>query len=1074
MAKKTNSAIPFNDRLILFRYFLNLFGKENLKDLAGQLNNSDFEGYNNSQNTWFYVYLERFCADTGINSDLLRQYDENICRYVNMIGKNRGGIILKYYQYISLLFTEMYLDRYFSQERDAFIADLNKYIDKISIETLGMNSFTHYSSDNMNKLAFMCATGSGKTLIMHINILQFMHYMKRAKRLNSHIEINKIIVLAPNEGMSLQHLDELKLSSIPAQLFTKEIGSIGSTNNDVIVIDMNKLKEEGKVKTVSIDSFEQNNLVLVDEGHRGLTGDVWYDYRTRLSAEGFAFEYSATFKQALKSQKPKDMEKLLDEYGKAIIMDYSYKYFYEDGYGKDYRIYNLKESIDNVQRQIYLVGCLMSFYQQIKLFNTYKTEYMPFKLEKPLLVFVGNRVTASISAAELTDVEEVLSFIDTFVNEKEKSIQHINAIISEDTGLTDAFGNELFYQDFNSLGYTLGNDYSAEDIFNDLMRTVFNVSSAPDNPRLHLVDLKQVDGEIGLRIGEHSVFFGVISVGDTAALIKKCESDNIVSDTEEFISDSLFKTINEKSSEINILIGSRKFSEGWNSWRVSTMGLINFAKGEGSQAIQLFGRGVRLKGYNGCLKRSNKVDGKINIPEFIDKLETLTIFGIKAQYMEDFKKYLEMEDIPSNEEIYEIKIPILNRFNKVQDKSLQVIQLPQNVVFKKQAPRLMLVPPDEGLFRYLNKNKIIADCRSKVQTIESSMSVQLESTTQEHTIDKAILKYLDYDRIYSELQRYKNEKLYYDICIDKSKLFDIMSYDGWYSLIIPKTHIEINTFEKLNSATDYAIMVLKSYIDKFFTYNKEKWEAPFLSYQNLKADNNNFEHEYTIKYTSVNSNDQGAEEIRKFVEKVKSEINAHACIQDYSIAMSHDIITAFDFEKHLYAPLLSVDAGSLKIQISPVALNVGEKKFVDLLNKYLKQNPVKLNGKELYLLRNKSKVGMGFFEAGNFYPDFILWIKEPQIQRISFIDPKGLMKLAKDDPKIEFYAKIKELQTRMQSKYSGDNILLNSFIMSITPSAKLNSWLRMTKLEREDKNILCLDSDDCIEVMLNKILSDTI
>ena len=36
---------------------------------------------------------------------------------------------------------------------------------------------------------------------------------------------------------------------------------------------MNKLKEEGKVKTVSVDSFEQNNLVLVDEGHRGLSGD---------------------------------------------------------------------------------------------------------------------------------------------------------------------------------------------------------------------------------------------------------------------------------------------------------------------------------------------------------------------------------------------------------------------------------------------------------------------------------------------------------------------------------------------------------------------------------------------------------------------------------------------------------------------------------------------------------------------------------------------------------------------------------------------------------------------------------
>src|SRR5699024_8943807 len=106
-------------------------------------------------------------------------------------------------------------------------------------------------------------------------------------------------------------------------------------------------------KTVSIDSFEQNNLVLVDEAHRGLAGDVWYDYRTRLSADGgFAFEYSATFKQALRTLNPKKAKEqaLLEEYCKSIIMDYSYKFFYNDGYGKEYRIYNLRSGIDEEQR----------------------------------------------------------------------------------------------------------------------------------------------------------------------------------------------------------------------------------------------------------------------------------------------------------------------------------------------------------------------------------------------------------------------------------------------------------------------------------------------------------------------------------------------------------------------------------------------------------------------------------------------------------------------------------------------------------------------------------------------------
>ena len=76
-------------------------------------------------------------------------------------------------------------------------------------ESLGLIDFQPYTVDKLNKLAFMCATGSGKTLIMHLNILQFLHYFKRAKRLNSKLSINKIIVLAPNEGMSKQHLEEL-------------------------------------------------------------------------------------------------------------------------------------------------------------------------------------------------------------------------------------------------------------------------------------------------------------------------------------------------------------------------------------------------------------------------------------------------------------------------------------------------------------------------------------------------------------------------------------------------------------------------------------------------------------------------------------------------------------------------------------------------------------------------------------------------------------------------------------------------------------------------------------------------
>ena len=129
----------------------------------------------------------------------LRLYDENICRHTKVIGAKRGGIRWKYFQYLSLLFTEMYLDRYFS-DRAAFCADLNAFLQEISAQASGRIRFAPYTPDKMNKLAFMCATGSGKTLLMHVNILQFLHYFRRAQRQNSRLSINKAIVLAPAEG----------------------------------------------------------------------------------------------------------------------------------------------------------------------------------------------------------------------------------------------------------------------------------------------------------------------------------------------------------------------------------------------------------------------------------------------------------------------------------------------------------------------------------------------------------------------------------------------------------------------------------------------------------------------------------------------------------------------------------------------------------------------------------------------------------------------------------------------------------------------------------------------------------
>ena len=96
--------------------------------------------------------------------------------------------------------------------------------------------------------------------------------------------------------------------------------------------------------------------------------------------------------------------------------------------------------------------------------------------------------------------------------------------------------------------------------------------------------------------------------------------------------------------------------------------------------------------------------------------------------------------------------------------------------------------------------------------------------------------------------------------------------------------------------------------------------------------------------------------------------------------------------------------------------------------------------------------------------------EEYRKQYISFIDPKGLMHIRPDDPKIEFYKTIKDLEARLAPTSSGKTIVLNSFIMSGTSPMQLSQRWNMERPAREAKNVYTLDSPDCVELMIDKIL----
>ena len=1065
---KNRPQVPFIRKLVLNQWLLSLFNVRRFEELAGHLRDDALEGLDENNIHHFYQVLTAHHSNlTQLPTDLLLEYDQNIVTQTQRMNERRitrgkEPIVWKYFQYLTLLFSEIYLDRYFHHP-EALLVELNVQMaacnaGKPEADQIATFDEAAEAWPQLNKLAFWMATGSGKTLLMHANILQYQHALTRRGRRR---ELNRILLLTPNEGLSQQHLREFEAAGIDAEIFNKDSRGLFS-GQAVEILEVTRLREEMGDKTIAIDAFEGNNLVLVDEGHRGASAGqegAWMRFRNALCEKGFSFEYSATFGQAVKGN-----PKLTEIYAKSTLCDYSYRYFYRDGFGKDYQILNLDNATQENHLELYLVACLLSFFQQQRLYREHGDAFRLFKIEKPLWVFVGGSVTATLAKRDASDIVEILGFLARYVSDRAGSIQRIDRILNQ--GLVTATGRNLFAGRFPYLNTC---ELSPEQVFSETLATLFN---APGGGQLYVENLESVTGEIALRLGAENEAFGVINVGDDAKLVRLCEENGLATGGREF-SVSLFHEIDLPHSTVNLLIGSKKFTEGWSSWRVSTMGLMNVGKGEGAQIIQLFGRGVRLRGYDLSLKRSGKTQlpGGVERPRHISVLETLGIFGIHADYMAQFRDFLDEEDLPANHDRIEFLLPVIKNLGT---KKLKTVRLTKTIhgvstkfgnAFRTLAPVPILTPPNptsDPSAEYLQRNQVLLNWYPKIQAMRSRdlTSGDSDAMPNETHLASRHVAFFDLDCIRFELERFKAERGWYNLNLTRQGIEALLGDQSWYRLLIPKEELIGDSYEKVRLWEEIAVALLKKYTERYYTFRKREWELPHLEYQSLQEDDPNF----------LGVRDEPNEGYRILIDRSEEEILAK--LKELKAAIEKADLGPWEFQgmkaiwftNHLYQPLLCLDTKI--VEISPAPLNRGERQFVEDLKAFHEGNTDFFRGRELYLLRNLSRGrGVGFFEAGNFHPDFILWLLEGERQQVIFVDPKGIRNLGPNDPKIQFCETIKEIEKRL-----GDpTVSLQSFIVSNTPATTMRKLWDMDKSEIQERNVLFQeeDKDTYVGKMLN-------
>lgn len=528
--------------------------------------------YFNSRNGKQTLYFE--CIKRGMPDDAF-----NVKKYARPIDKKRDLVDDRY-----LLLLDYYQPTQIGN--DEFI--------------LGSSFF--------NRIAFWMATGSGKSLVL-IKMIEYLHYLQ-SKNL---IPKKDIMLLLPRDHLITQFKKEIsnynRDKKIPIELVSLidyEEDKYRQSLIDTIKVYYYRsdlIRDKRKKTELDFRDYDNNGewYIFLDEAHRGETGSsLMQDYISILSRNGFLFNFSATFTDAIDYATTCynfNLEKFVCAgYGKNIYLAKSYFDFRSD---RD--DFNEREK----QRQVLKSLMTLTMIKKTRVEGVY---------HNPLMITLVNSVNTEDS--DLLMFFEKLEEIAIGQVDRDLFIEAKEELIKDFQDEKYMFGEEKF--DFKR---SFLDNIDLEDILNNIFNT-------RNHGKIEIMEGEK-GKELVLKLETTERPFALIKIGDTDKFQRKKLGDNY-SLISSYDTRSYFENINEDEN-INILMGSRGFYEGWDSNRPNVINFINIGKRDAKKYVsQSIGRGVRIEPYKGSRKRLPFGHANKNI-----LLETLFIFatdknGVKA------------------------------------------------------------------------------------------------------------------------------------------------------------------------------------------------------------------------------------------------------------------------------------------------------------------------------------------------------------------------------------------------------------------------------------------------------------
>ncbi|MEM2174628.1 MAG: DEAD/DEAH box helicase family protein, partial [Candidatus Micrarchaeia archaeon] len=634
------------------------------ENLPPEWNSFDLENFSKNKKLWDY---QKDAIKNAVK--VLWKYFENFVDYQEgeklEINQERKRELFKWYKNNEL--DESLVDIKLNGKKSIYSL-LTEYYSPINSKI----SYEHF----INRMCFWMATGSGKSLVI-IKLIQILLELIKRKEIPAY----DILVLTHRDDLIEQlkrHVEEFNQSN-ETKIILKELKEYPEVKrqgslfgNVVFYYRSDNLSDEQKEKIIDFRNYDNDGrwYVFLDEAHKGDKEDSKRQHiYSILSRNGFLFNFSATFTD------PRDII--------TTAFEFNLSTFIQEGYGKHISIlqqemrafkddedYTGEEKQKIVLKTLILLTYVKKFYEKVR-------EVKPDLYHKPMLLVLVNSVNTEDADLKLffREIEKIgkkdisSNVFQQAIEELWQELKNEPEFMFEDVGEAIPFGRRKLKID-KQVFENITIDEVLSYVFNAQAGGEIEVLIRPSNKK-----------ELAFKLKTSDKPFALIKIGDISGWLKEELVGYEVQ--ESFEDESFFENLNREDSEINILMGSRGFYEGWDSNRPNVINFINIGVGEDARKfiLQSVGRGVRIEPIKDKRKRllelynAGEIDENLfsKIKDKVLPLETLFIFGTNRNALitviQELKKEKKKEDehqisLFENEEAIKDKILLVPTYKK--------------------------------------------------------------------------------------------------------------------------------------------------------------------------------------------------------------------------------------------------------------------------------------------------------------------------------------------------------------------------------------------------------------------------